>query len=48
MGRYARKETNFEHEVIEAVIDYNYRKHIDGIFIDISLGGIHCAGVGPR
>ena len=30
VGRYARKETNFEHEVIEAVIDTNYRRLIDG------------------
>lgn len=27
---YARKETNFEHEVIESVIDTNYRRLIDG------------------
>ncbi len=30
MGRYAHKESNFEHEVIEAVIDTNYRRLIDG------------------
>ena len=41
IGRYARKESNFEHEVIEAVIDTNYRRLIDGRSIDISLGGIH-------
>ena len=29
LGRYARKESNFEHEVIEAVIDTNYRRLID-------------------
>lgn len=41
IGRYARREANFEHEVIEAVIDTNYRRLIDGRSIDISLGGIH-------
>jgi hypothetical protein len=39
--RYVRKEVNFEHEVIEAVIDTNYRRLVDGRSIDISLGGIH-------
>lgn len=37
---------NFEHEVIEAVIDTNYRRLIDGRSIDISLGGIHHIVVG--
>jgi hypothetical protein len=46
VGQYARKETNFEHEVIEAVIDTNYRRLIDGRSIDISLGGIHNIVVG--
>jgi hypothetical protein len=46
VGRYARKETNFEHEVIEAVIDTNYRRLVDGRSIDISLGGIHNVVVG--
>ena len=46
MGRYARKEGNFEHEIIEAVIDTNYRRLIDGRSIDISLGGIHNIVVG--
>jgi hypothetical protein len=46
VGRYASKETNFEHEVIEAVIDTNYRRLIDGRSIDISLGGIHNIVVG--
>jgi hypothetical protein len=41
IGPYARKETNFEQEVIEAVIDTNYRRLIDGRSIDISVGGIH-------
>jgi hypothetical protein len=41
IGQYARREANFEHEVIEAVIDTNYRRLIDGRSIDISLGGIH-------
>ena len=41
IDRYTRKEVNFEHEVIEAVIDTNYRRLIDGRSIDISLGGIH-------
>ena len=41
IGPYARREMNFEHEVIEAVIDTNYRRLIDGRSIDISLGGIH-------
>ena len=44
--RYGRKETNFEHEVIEAVIDTNYRRLIEGRSIDISLGGIHNIVVG--
>ena len=46
LGRYAHKESNFEHEVIEAVIDTNYRRLIDGRSIDISLGGIHNIVVG--
>lgn len=46
VGPYNRKETNFEHEVIEAVIDTNYRRLIDGRSIDISLGGIHNLVVG--
>ncbi|GAG59137.1 unnamed protein product, partial [marine sediment metagenome] len=46
VGRYSRKEMNFEHEVIEAVIDTNYRMLIDGRSIDISLGGIHNIVVG--
>jgi hypothetical protein len=46
IGSYARKETNFEHEVIEAVIDTNYRRLVDGRSIDISLGGIHNVVVG--
>ena len=43
---YVRKEANFEHEVIEAVIDTNYRRLIEGRSIDISLGGIHNIIVG--
>ena len=43
---YGRKEANFEHEVIEAVIDTNYRRLIEGHSIDISLGGIHNLVVG--
>jgi hypothetical protein len=46
IDRYARRETNFEHNVIEAVIDTNYRRLIDGRSIDISLGGIHNIVVG--
>jgi len=46
MGRYARREMNFEHEVVESVIDTNYRRLIDGRSIDISLGGIHNIVVG--
>ncbi|MCX5810633.1 MAG: hypothetical protein NTX36_14910 [Proteobacteria bacterium] len=46
IGRYARREVNFEHEVIESVIDTNYRRLIDGRSIDISLGGIHNIVVG--
>jgi hypothetical protein len=46
IGRYAHRESNFEHEVIEAVIDTNYRRLIDGRSIDISLGGIHNIVVG--
>jgi hypothetical protein len=38
---YSQRESNFEHAVIEAVIDTNYRRLIDGRSIDISLGGIH-------
>jgi len=48
VGRYARNETNLEHEVIEAVIDTNYRRLIDGRSIDISLGGIHNMVVGSN
>ncbi len=43
---YTRKEANFEQEVIEAVIDTNYRRLIEGRSIDISLGGIHNLVVG--
>jgi hypothetical protein len=43
---YSRKESNFEHQVIEAVIDTNYRRLIEGRSIDISLGGIHNIVVG--
>ncbi len=43
---YVRKEANFEHQVIEAVIDTNYRRLIEGHSIDISLGGIHNLVVG--
>jgi hypothetical protein len=46
IGAYARREDNFEHEVIEAVIDTNYRRLVDGRSIDISLGGIHNLVVG--
>ncbi len=46
MTAYSRKESNFEHEVIEAVIDTNYRRLIEGRSIDISLGGIHNMVVG--
>lgn len=46
IGPYVRKESNFEHEVIEAVIDTNYRRLIDGRSIDISLGGVHNIVVG--
>ena len=46
MTPYSRKESNFEHEVIEAVIDTNYRRLIEGRSIDISLGGIHNLVVG--
>ena len=46
VGRYSHKEMNFEHEVIEAVIDTNYRRLIEGRSIDISSGGIHNIVVG--
>lgn len=46
IGPYVRKEANFEHEVIEAVIDTNYRRLIEGRSIDISLGGVHNIVVG--
>ena len=46
VGQYAHRETNFEHEIVEAVIDTNYRRLIDGRSIDISLGGIHNIVVG--
>lgn len=46
VGRYARHESNFEQEVIEAVIDTNYRRLIKGRSIDISVGGIHNLVVG--
>jgi hypothetical protein len=35
-----------EHQVIEAVIDTNYRRLIEGHSIDISLGGVHNIVVG--
>jgi hypothetical protein len=44
--RYGRKEGNLEQEVIEAVIDTNYRRLTDGISVDLSLGGIHNIVVG--
>ena len=37
---YSRKEMHFEHEVIESVIDTNYRRLIDGRSIEISPGSI--------
>jgi hypothetical protein len=46
IAAYARRETNLEYEVTEAVIDTNYRRLIDGRSIDISLGGIHNIVVG--
>jgi hypothetical protein len=46
IGRYDRHESNFEQEVIEAVIDTNYRRLIKGRSIDISVGGIHNLVVG--
>ena len=46
IGPYSHKEMNFEHEVVESVIDTNYRRLIDGRSIDISLGGIHNIVVG--
>ncbi len=46
IGRFSRKETNFERAVVESVIDTNYRRLIDGRSIDISLGGIHNIVVG--
>jgi hypothetical protein len=46
IAAYARRESNFEHAVTEAVIDTNYRRLIDGRSIDISLGGIHNIVVG--
>jgi len=46
IGPYAHKESNVEHEIIEAVIDTNYRRLIEGKSIDISLGSIHNIVVG--
>jgi len=46
MTPYTRKESNFEQQVIEAVIDTNYRRLVEGHSIDISLGGIHNLVVG--
>jgi hypothetical protein len=46
IGPYAHKESNVEHEIVEAVIDTNYRRLIEGKSIDISLGGIHNIVVG--
>jgi len=46
VSRYARREMNFESEVVESVIDTNYRRLIEGRSIDISLGGIHNIVVG--
>jgi hypothetical protein len=46
IGPYAHKESNVEHEIVEAVIDTNYRRLIEGKSIDISLGGIHNIVIG--
>jgi hypothetical protein len=46
LDRYVRKEVNFEQQVIEAVIDTNYRRLIQGQSIDISVGGVHNLVVG--
>ena len=46
LGAYARRESNVEHMVTEAVIDTNYRRLIEGRSIDISLGGVHNIVVG--
>lgn len=46
IDRFERKEGNLEQEVIEAVIDTNYRRLTEGISVDISLGGIHNIVVG--
>ncbi len=43
-----QKKGNFENEVVEAVIDTNYRRLIDGRSIDILLGGIHNIVVGSN
>lgn len=43
---HVRRESNLEREVIETVIDTNYRRLIDGRSIDISLGGVHNLVVG--
>ncbi len=46
IGSYCRRESNVEHAVVEAVIDTNYRRLIEGRSIDISLGGVHNIVVG--
>lgn len=46
IGAYARRESNIEYAVTEAVIDTNYRRLIEGRSIDISLGGVHNIVVG--
>jgi hypothetical protein len=43
---YVHKEANLEQQVIEAVIDTNYRRLIERHSIDISLGGVHNVVVG--
>jgi len=48
IGRYAYEESNFQHEVIEAVINTNYWRLIGGRSIDISFGGIHTIMVGSE
>lgn len=41
IASYSRKESNCQHEFIEAVMDTNYRRLIDGRSVDISQGAIH-------
>jgi hypothetical protein len=41
MERWQQDESNLERQVLESVIDTNYRRLREGLSVDVSLGGIH-------